>query len=101
MGFIGVFILGMAGIFLFLIIVGAILAVFIPCLVISIVNLVKASKRGWPKRHVIPMAITGSIVLLFILLFIYLGILFATRDTSPDTASSSYNMIQAYLPLLR
>lgn len=100
MGFV-FFILAMAGIFMFIIIVGAILAVFIPCLVISIVNLVKAAKRGWPKRHVIPMAITGSIVLLFILLFIYLGILFSTRDTTPYNASSSYNMIQAYLPLLR
>ena len=105
MGFV-FFIVGIAGLFIFfLIIIGMILAVFIPCLVISIVNLVKASKRGWPKRNVIPMAITGSIVLLFILLFIYIGISFATRDTTPynasSNASSASNMIQAYLPLLR
>ena len=97
MGFVGLFVLGAAMVFF---IIMAILAVFVPCLIISIVNLVKASRRGWPKRHVIPMAITGSIVFLFILLFIYIGISVATSKADANTSSSANYLIQAYLPLL-
>ena len=104
MAFMGILFVSMAAmIFFFVIIVTLILAVFVPCLIISIVNLVKAAKRGWPKRYVIPMAITGSIVLLFILLFIYIGISAATSSSSANTSSSVQSaqyLIQAYLPLL-
>ena len=52
--FIFAFILGIAGVFLFLIIIGAILFIFLPCLIIAIINLVKGIQNHWPKRNLIP-----------------------------------------------
>ena len=45
-----------------------ILFVFIPCLTIAIINLVKGIKNHWPLRNTIPLIITGSIATIFIVL---------------------------------
>ena len=50
------------------------LSIFVPAVIIFIINLVKAIKLKWPKKHLIPVIITGviiSVVILLILDFIF------------------------------
>ena len=97
MAFIGAFfvtiLIGIFGIFIWIAIVTiicAILFIFIPCLIIAIINLVKGIKHHWRKRNVIPLAITGSISMLFILAFIIFFILaLCAYLANPTSASSS------------
>ena len=97
MAFIGAFfvtiLIGIFGILIWvavIIIACAILFVFIPCLIIAIINLVKCIKHHWRKRNVIPLAITGSISMLFILAFIIFFILaLCAYIVNPTSASSS------------
>lgn len=44
--------------------VGAMI-VFIPALIIFIINLVKGIKYKWPKKYLIPVIITGVILAIF------------------------------------
>ena len=103
MGFIGIFFIGIAAVAIFFLILGAILFVFIPCLIIAIINLVKGIKNHWPKRNLIPLIITGTIDILFILLIMmYLSWRFSP-EVVERLASSSEDMqasIYATLPLL-
>ena len=66
----GIFLVGILAFVFFLILI----SIFVPCLIISIVNLVKGIKNHWPKRNIIPLAITGSIVTLFVVAFIVICI---------------------------
>ena len=89
MAFIGIFVVGWLLVFLIIVIACLILFVFIPCLIIAIINLVKGIQNNWPKRNVIPLAITGSISLIFILLFVwYLIWRLAFYQDSNATSSS-------------
>ena len=99
----GIFLVGIVGFALFLVIIGAILFVFIPCLIIAIINLVQGARHHWPKRNVIPLIITGTIASLFILLFLMGAVLSATGGSSSSAASSSRSaaqIMQTILPLL-
>lgn len=44
--------------------VGAVL-IFVPALIIFIINLVKGIKYKWPKKYLIPVIITGVILAIF------------------------------------
>ena len=94
MAFMGIFLVGIAAIFFFLVI----LSIFIPCLIISIVNLVKGIKNHWPKRNIIPLAITGSIVTLFIVLFI-LAYIKSAFASGTGASSSAMNAVKFLLKL--
>ncbi len=89
MAFIGIFLVGWLLVFILIVIACLILFVFIPCLIIAIINLVKGIQNNWPKRNVIPLAITGSISLIFILLFIWYFIWRFTIYQDPQATSSS------------
>ena len=96
MAFIGAFfvtiLMGIFGIFIWIavvLIICAILFIFIPCLIIAIINLIKGIKHHWPKRNIIPLAITGSISMLFILVFIVFLILALCAYIAYPTAASS------------
>ena len=97
MAFIGAFfvtiLIGIFGIFIWIavvLIICAILFIFIPCLIIAIINLIKGIKHHWPKRNIIPLAITGSISMLFILAFIvFLILALCVYLMNPTSASSS------------
>ena len=96
MAFIGAFfvtiLIGIFGILVWvalIIIACAILFVFIPCLIIAIINLVKCIKYHWRKRNVIPFAITGSISLLFILVIAIFFILALCAYLANPTGTSS------------
>ena len=95
MAFMGIFLVGIAAIFFFLVI----LSIFIPCLIISIVNLVKGIKNHWPKRNIIPLAITGSIVTLFVVLFIVLYIKASFAGVADTGSSSAMNAVKFLLKL--
>ena len=110
MAFIGAFfvtiLIGIFGILVWIaiiIIACAILFVFIPCLIIAIINLVKGIKHHWPKKNVIPLAITGSISSLFIIAFfvILFLALFAYLANPTDTSSSSAEIANNLLFLPR
>ena len=87
MAFMGIFLVGILAFVFFLILI----SIFVPCLIISIVNLVKGIKNHWPKRNIIPLAITGSIVTLFVVAFMVICIqsAFAGNPTNGTGASSS------------
>ncbi len=108
MAFIGAFfvtiLMGIFGIFIWIaiaLIICAILFIFIPCLIIAIINLIKGIKNHWPKRNIIPLAITGPISVLFILAFIVF-LIFALYIylNNPTVASSSSSQIASSLQLL-
>ena len=109
MAFIGAFfvtiLVGIFGILVWIamiIIACAILFVFIPCLIIAIINLVKCIKHHWRKRNVIPFAITGSISLLFILVIAVFFILaLSAYLENPTGTSSSAEIANNLLFLLR
>ena len=102
MGFIGGFLvtilIGIFGVLVWIalaLIVLAILFIFIPCLIIAIINLVKGAKNKWPKRNVIPLVITGPISILFLLaITIFLIAALVVYITNPSFASSSSSSAQ-------
>ena len=92
MAFIGVFILVIIG---WVLLIMAI-AILIPCLVIFIINLVKGIQNHWPKRNIVGVAITGTVLGLFTLLLIY----FIIQNSLPrvdNTVSSSARAIIDYI----
>ena len=99
MAFMGIFLVGILLWVVVIIIICAILAIFIPCLIISIVNLVKGIKNHWPKRNIIPLAITGSIVILFVALFIVLCIKASFASVADTGSSSAMNAVRFLLKL--
>ena len=109
MAFIGAFfvtiLIGIFGIFIWIavvLIICAILFIFIPCLIIAIINLIKGIKHHWPKRNIIPLAITGSISMLFILAFIvFLILALCVYLMNPTDAGSSTEIANNLLFLLR
>ena len=105
MAFIGAFfvtiLIGIFGIFIWIavaLIVLAILFIFIPCLIIAIINLVKGVKNKWPKRNVIPLVITGPISILFLLaITIFLIAALVVYITNPSFVTSSSSSTQTAL----
>ncbi len=98
----GIFLVGILLWIVVIAIICVILAIFVPCLIISIVNLVKGIKNHWPKRNIIPLAITGSIVILFIALFIVLCIRSAYASVPVDdtsVSSSAVNILRIIVKL--
>ena len=108
MAFIGAFfvtiLIGIFGIFIWIavaLIICAILFIFIPCLIIAIINLVKGIKHHWPKRNIIPLAITGPISILFLLaITIFLIVALVIYITNPSLATSSTSSSQIASSLL-
>ena len=92
MAFMGIFLVGILAFVFFLILI----SIFVPCLIISIVNLVKGIKNHWPKRNIIPLAITGSIVALFVTAFIVICIQSAFAGTPANGTSSSAQIALLY-----
>ena len=71
MAFFGIFIV-MWLLIIILIVIGCLLLfVFIPCLVLAIINLVQGVRHNWPKRNIVLLAITGTISVIFIILIGY------------------------------
>ena len=102
MAFIGAFfvtiLMGIFGIFIWIavaLIICAILFIFIPCLIIAIINLIKGIKHHWPKRNIIPLAITGPISVLFILAFIVFFIFALCIYLNNPTGASSSSLESA------
>ena len=94
MAFMGIFILGWFAFMIFFIIICVILFVFIPCLIIFIINLVKGIKHKWPKRHLIPAIVTSVILTIIIvmaigLLVLVLVIRSGATPVNESTASAS------------
>ena len=101
MAFMGILLVGILLWVVIIAIICVVLAVFVPCLIISIVNLVKGIKNHWPKRNIIPLAITGSIVILFIALFIVLYIRSVYASVPVDGTSASSSAVNALRILLK
>ena len=73
MAFIGIFFLALIGIWFFIIIIGAILFVFVPHLVLSIIFLVKSIQNHFKKPFNIIFYISATIVAIFLtILTLYL-----------------------------
>lgn len=75
MAFIGIFALAWVALMIFLIIVGGFLFVFLPALIVSIINLVKGIRNHWPKINIILLIVFGAIALTFIALATAFGLL--------------------------
>ena len=101
MAFFGIFLVGILLWFVLVIIALAVLFIFIPCLIIAIINLVKGINHHWPKRDIIPLAITGPIVLIFISLFIVYLVWRFGYYVDPYSTSSSAQVVTTLQFLLR
>ncbi len=97
MAFMGIFLVGILAFVFFLML----LSIFIPCLIIAIINLVKGIQNHWPKRNVIPLAITGSISLIFIILFTIYFVWRIALHQAPTTTSSNPEMLHQLFFLLK
>lgn len=101
MAFFGIFLVGILLWFVLVIIALAVLFIFVPCLIIAIINLVKGVKNNWPKRNIIPLAITGSIALIFIILFTIYFVWRFGFYVNPNATSSSAQIVGNLLFLPR
>ena len=101
MAFLGILVVGVLLWFIIILIACAILFVFVPCLIIAIINLVKGINHHWPKRNIIPLAITGPIVLIFISLFIVYLVWRFGYYVDPYSTSSSAQVVTTLQFLLR
>lgn len=95
MAFFGILIVSWIMMIIIFFVVAVFLFVFIPCLIISIINLVKGIQNHWPKRNIIPLAITGSVVVLLFVIFItFVVVLILTYqmpiDDGEEATSSVY-----------
>ena len=63
-----------------------ILIVFVPSLVIAIINLVQGVKRHWPKKNIILLSIFGSIAGIFIIAW-FMAFLFAALEGGKDSSA--------------
>lgn len=98
MAFMGILLVGILLWVVVIAIICMILAIFVPCLIISIVNLVKGIKNHWPKRNIIPLAITGPISILFLLaITIFLIAALVVYITNPSFGTSSSSSAQIAL----
>ena len=93
MAFLGILVVGVLLWFIIILIACAILFIFVPCLIIAIINLVKGINHHWPKRNIIPLAITGPIVLIFISLFIVYLVWRFGYYVDPYSTSSSAQVV--------
>ena len=101
MAFFGIFIVAWLLVLILIIIGCIILFVFIPCLIISIVNLVNGIRHHWPRRNIVGLAITGSITAIFLTLFtIYFIWRFTIYVPPENDVSSSSEMATALYYLL-
>ena len=71
MAFFGIFLLAWVALLVFIIIICALVFVFAPCLVLSIVSLVQGLKHRWPLWTKILLGITGTIVTIFLIFIIW------------------------------
>ena len=101
MAFLGILVVGVLLWFIIILIACAILFVFVPCLIIAIINLVKGINHHWPKRNIIPLAITGPIVLIFISLFIVYLVWRFGYYVDPYSTSSSAQVVTTLQFLFR
>lgn len=93
MAFLGILVVGVLLWFIIILIACAILFIFVPCLIIAIINLVKGINHHWPKRNIIPLAITGPIVLIFVSLFIVYLVWRFGYYVDPYSTSSSAQVV--------
>ena len=100
MAFIGIFLVGIFLWIAIIIIATIVFLIFIPCLIIAIINLVKGVQNNWPKRNIIPLAITGSICLIIILLVAWYCVWRFGYYEDPYSTSSSASQVAAQLRFL-
>lgn len=101
MAFFGIFILAWVALLIFIIIIGLLVLVFLPCLVLSIVALVNGIRHRWPIWCRILLSVTGTIVTVFLFFIIwYLVWRFAIyvppayeKDCSSEAVKAVYYLI--------
>ena len=73
------------------VLIGILAVVFViaPCIVIFLINLIKGCTKGWQRRYLIPVIITGIILGLFILLSIETLVEHASHAAMLSSSSSS------------
>ncbi len=105
MAFFGILIVSWIMMIIIFFVVAVFLFVFVPCLIISIINLVNGIRNHWPKRNIIPLAITGSVVVLLFVIFItFVVVLILTYQMQIDNgeeATSSVYIVNQILDFIK
>ena len=103
MAFFGIIMVMWLFILILIVIACAILFVFIPCLVLSIISLVKGIKTGWPMWSRVLLGITGTIVTIFFILFTWYLVwrfCYYVPPTYDESSTSEMSNLLLYLSLL-
>ena len=103
MAFFGIFLLAWVALLIFIIIICAIVFVFIPFLVISIVSLVKGIRYKWPTWTRVLLGISGTIVTIFLALFTWYLVwrfCYYVPPTYDESSTSEMSNLLLYLSLL-
>ena len=105
MAFFGILIVSWIMMIIIFFVVAVFLFVFVPCLIISIINLVNGIQNHWPKRNIITLAITGSVVVLLFVIFItFVVVLILTYQMPIDNgeeATSSVYIVNQILDFIK
>ena len=96
MAFFGILILSWIMMMIIFFVIAVFLFVFIPCLVISIINLVKGIQNHWPTRNIIFLSLTGSVVIILIFLFTFFVLYLTSRvpvNNNEESTSSAATLV--------
>ena len=96
MAFIGIFLVAVV----FWALLAAVVIVFIPSLIIALINLIQGIRRHWPKRNIVLVSIFGSMAGFFILATLIIWLLAVVTDISNMNNSSS-EMISLLFALIK
>ena len=101
MAFMGIFAVSILLMVIAIIFICVLLFVFIPCLIIFIINLVKGIIHKWPKRNIVGVVITGiilgTLITGYLVLMLISAIIEAGQGASEVTSSEAAIAMQYLL----
>ena len=101
MAFMGIYLLMWIAVLLFFAAVFVLLFIFIPCLIIFIINLVKAINNKWPRHNTVAVVITSIVLSIIITIALAFLILIAiARNYSGQATEATSNAAIALQYLL-
>ena len=100
MAFFGILILAWVFWMILIFVICVIVFVFIPSLIVAIINLILGIKHHWPKHNVILLSVFGGIVVLLFIIGELFALLLTFAHSSNTTSSESVETVTLLLSAL-